>query len=234
MSAQVPPQSAGYKPPSGVVTIPPGTLLRPPTIPGTRAVSVKTKSTDELRDLVGLRRDIRLTRRFSQLWHDVELQFHADSRPDEGAYWMAALVLYGRAFGKGMRTARIDVSKLNAEQTALHKYVLSMRDKYVAHSVNDFDQAHIYAYVGTGDATTLGAIESMQLDVAGITKQQTEGLIELCDVHLAQIEERTKRLFSAVREELLALGAERVLGFPDLVIDNTGSSTERVTRPRRR
>lgn len=68
-------------------------------------------------------------------------------RPEDGleleALQAAAMVRYGRCFRGGVRTAFVLdaawINSLPAELRRAHSYFVALRDKYVAHSVNDWE-----------------------------------------------------------------------------------------------
>jgi hypothetical protein len=67
------------------------------------------------------------------------------------ALWIAAVVTYGRCFRTGVRTAgsaNTIVDKIDPDRTADHRYLLDLRDKHVAHSVNAFESTQIGAVLG--------------------------------------------------------------------------------------
>lgn len=61
------------------------------------------------------------------------------------ALWIAAHVAYARCFiGGARRNVPLDfLSTLDGEPVELHNYIIDMRNKHVAHSVNAFEQVQI-------------------------------------------------------------------------------------------
>jgi hypothetical protein len=61
----------------------------------------------------------------------------------------AAIVKYGRAFPSRARqgVATEFVSKLSAEHQELHRFFKDLRDKWIAHSVNSFEENEVSAWL---------------------------------------------------------------------------------------
>src|SRR5690606_6578197 len=65
------------------------------------------------------------------------------------ALCVAAIVAYGRTFASGVRSGitREQVRRQSAELQASHGYFKDFRDKFVAHSVNAFEENSVKAYL---------------------------------------------------------------------------------------
>lgn len=204
---------------------------------GVRYVEVDTPSARVMRDLVSIRRDLALARQYTEAWsrHEIEVGPGA-GRPDEGAFWVAALTMYGRAFGKGVRNrARVDLDRLSAEQRGQHEFFCGLRDKYVAHSVNGYERAHVFVplieredgIVGAGTAGT-SFLEAVPLQGA-----DAANLIALCEFHLDGVNARMKVLRFAVQSEAVALGFDHLLALPSIEFGADVGSRDRVRQNRK-
>ena len=97
-----------------------------------------------LADLEGLRGDISDARDFFGRF--MACADSADYMTLD-AFASAAVVRYCRAFGKGVRTMRLSIDELPdvcAAERAIHKHIRDVRDKHVAHAVNDMETNDIY------------------------------------------------------------------------------------------
>jgi hypothetical protein len=73
---------------------------------------------------------------------------HEEPSPMVTAAWEAALVAYARAFVGGVRRGALtseDIESWGSETADFHKRFIDIRNKHVAHSVNDMEQAVVLA-----------------------------------------------------------------------------------------
>lgn len=191
-----------------------------------RIVQVDTASSPYLRDLASLQADFSLALRFLETYLGTEDTARSVESSDE-ALWIAAMTMYGRAFANGRRHhARPRLEILSTAQTKAHEYVIDARNKFIAHSVNAFDQAAVFAIL-TGDTPTTVGIRGVgvqQTNLRTLSSRGAHELADLCRVQMADIEERMAVARSAVAEELRQLGPEHALQLPplsDVAIDQT-------------
>jgi hypothetical protein len=87
----------------------------------------------------------------------------------------SGVVVYARCFKSGVRALTLDPSDLTARGVPfnydIHKYLIALRDKHVAHSVNDFEQCDAIAVMigKPGSACRYGS-------GIGVTKKQAVGI----------------------------------------------------------
>ena len=135
----------------------------------------------------------------------------------EEAFWTAAVIRYGRCFGKGTRywEPHLAISKLSSELQADHAYFKLMRDEMFAHSVGlgedytpiayhtEFDEFSQIVNVGTG-ATR---ISSLGTDLAARLLALIKGLRPIV---AEMLEDERIRLLAFVRamplSEIKAMG----------------------------
>ena len=68
--------------------------------------------------------------------------------------WNSAVVMYARCFDKGVREYWLRDDQVPSEHTDHHKYIRLLRSKYIAHSVNAFEETFVGIAVGrTGDGS---------------------------------------------------------------------------------
>lgn len=160
-----------------------------------------------------------------------------DKRPESThqALWIAAVTLYGRAFSNGMRhVVRPTTDGYSPEQLAAHNYVLAIRNKFVAHSVNGFEQANVFAIVSgdTAETLTISGVGSQHTSLASLRRDRTELLASLCTVQKSSLSARRRQVENAIKEELFAAGPDFVLGLAELGMpDVDDSAVDRGRQP---
>jgi len=101
-----------------------------------------------LADLTGIENDLEATNQICDLILNQMALGTTESRFLE-ALTTAALVRYARSFTSGVRQRLPDsiINTLSEEQLTDHKWFINLRDKYIAHSVNAFEENHVVAYL---------------------------------------------------------------------------------------
>jgi hypothetical protein len=118
-----------------------------------RFVKFCVKKAQLLADITGVEADLRATEDICRLLIEKKLEFEPDE-PLLGttlkeALCSAALIRYGRSFNSGIR-AKIPediIASLPVEQQEAHQYFENLRNKWIAHSVNDFEENTVVAYL---------------------------------------------------------------------------------------
>jgi len=193
---------------------------------GERVVQVDTASSAQLRDLASLQVDFSLALRFLETYLSTEDAERSVESADE-ALWIAAMTMYGRAFANGRRHhAQPRLEILSDAQLEAHEYVVDARNKFIAHSVNAFDQAAVFAILIGDSPATVGirGVGVQQTNLRTLSSRGAGDLADLCRVQIADIESRMEVARSAVAEELRQLGPEHALRLPplrDVAIDQT-------------
>lgn len=121
----------------------------------TRLVQVTLPEAEMLADLYSVRFDLNLAAElcekaigFSQTSNDAHLV--------EGLVY-AAVIRYGRCFSTGARLGlrREDIGTLNDGDLEIHDFFKALRDKFVAHSVNVFEETIVTAAAAEQDGVKL-------------------------------------------------------------------------------
>ncbi|MGI9824392.1 hypothetical protein [Agromyces sp. Marseille-Q5079] len=186
--------------------------------PHERAVKVTGGSASTAADLASLARDFEMARAFFDSYAAIP-DGQKDPASANQAFWIAGIIMYGRAFGTGMRhSARASVNVYSDEQRVTHNFVMALRNKYVAHSVNGFEQASVFAILDgyAPDKLAISGVGTQHGSLASVRTEKARLMSSLCDVQLADIGARKGEVERAVMAELLAMGAERVLSLPEL------------------
>lgn len=179
-------------------------------------VVVSSASAQELNDISSYDRDLRLAAGYLRhyLASDIEGDRVFGSPLD--ALWSAAFVLYGRVFATGVRSAaKPSLDHLTPDERELHDYIIDVRNKYVAHSANGFEQSQTVAFLvelNGQRAMTGTAVEHTSL--SRISRDSAGRFAALCDLHVRSLDRRARELTQKVTQELLEMGADKVFALP--------------------
>jgi hypothetical protein len=167
-----------------------------------RFVNLNVKEAQLLADLTGVLNDLQATVSICDLLMN-ELQ---KSQPEWrllDALSAAALVRYARSFTKGVR-AKVPVAALSClcpDLLKFHKWFIDLRDKYVAHSVNAFEENQVVAYLVPAERGPKGvaSISVQQTRLASLGGSDIKKLKEICgglQIYISKLveEERSKVL----------------------------------------
>ncbi|WP_410621762.1 hypothetical protein [Amycolatopsis sp. cmx-8-4] len=120
--------------------------------------------------------------------------------------WSAALVAYKRCFSDGKRAflSEDDVQSLSLKGDVVewHRFVVQMRNKHIAHSVNPFEEVRVALFLDD-DRNVLGAGPLMMKHVSG--DQQTVWQLgalasQILDVIRQRASDQLDALLAAARE----------------------------------
>lgn len=125
-------------------------------IPG--RVDLSIKETQWLADLHGIENDLRdVVRLCNKCLEMMQALAPPNSNPTEwldkswlsGEISFAAVVKYGRTFGSGVRSSIPSswITRLQPMYQEKHRYFKNLRDKFIAHSVNAFEDNQVFAYL---------------------------------------------------------------------------------------
>jgi hypothetical protein len=107
-------------------------------------------------------------------------------------FMVATIIRYARAFLGGVRLKLYDdaVGVLTEQQRARHIEFMHIRDKYIAHSVNAFEESeHIARYwVAKVQEEGISAIECNHRRVAGLSEHDLKSIIDLASTWLQHVQ----------------------------------------------
>jgi hypothetical protein len=152
-------------------------------------------------------------------------------------FMVATIIRYARAFSGGVRLKLYEegVSTLTDEQRSKHNYFMHVRDKYIAHSVNAFEESQPVAryWVERVQEEGITSIECNHRRIAGLSEQELMDIIDLASTWLGYVQQRLSeeknRLLPIVRKfslQHLVQNAPRFTPTPD-------TSQPEKRRPRR-
>lgn len=210
-----------------------------------RFAEVHGPSIDLLADLKGVHHDLRFTIGLCVAGMGVADSIAAsdsDVPPETpmlmyGA-WNSAVISYARCFGTGVRLS-LKAHDVPERAREFHDYVLDLRNKHIAHSVNDHEVGTVAALVDSNpdsDIPIRGIVEllSHRYDVSA---EAWDGLGSLATAVLNIVNRKIEAVRIAAEQELAAIPIQKVLEAPDLewTLGGPGSATRsRPTHAKRR
>ena len=160
-----------------------------------RAVEVKLPEADVLADLYGIEYDLSTASFLCAKALELSNLEQRDYLHVE-ALVSAAIIRYGRCFSTGARLGltRKDIDGLDSAALEVHDYFKALRDKFVAHSVNPYENSYVTASVSERDGVRF-PIESLnpgyhRLVLSG---NEAQGLSLLVNKVKAIVNERIER-----------------------------------------
>lgn len=169
-------------------------------------VDFSNASSQRLADLSGVASDLRAAQEMCSRLESELKRAPVDALLVE-ALSSAALVKYGRAFGSGVRMKVPDeiLVSLPIEQRERHDLFKALRDKWIAHSINSFEDNRVVAYLAPPErgGPCVSSISVQHTIVLSLSCEQAESLRKLA----ALIEQKLATLLAA--ENALVLGSAR-------------------------
>ncbi|MGQ0526266.1 MAG: hypothetical protein ACT4P8_21710 [Betaproteobacteria bacterium] len=166
-----------------------------------RAVEVTLPEAEALADLYGIEYDLATA---SYLCAKALEMWESDSRDYLviEALVSATIVRYARCFATGTRLglARIDLAELQSSALSAHDYFKALRDKFVAHSINPFEETFVTASASERNGVRL-PIESVNPGYRRLVLSGTEAR-ELAQL-LPQVLAIVRRHIQIEKEALL-------------------------------
>ena len=140
----------------------------------------------ELADLTGIRHDLESARTLATELKDMLEGLLQDGKASFNvldALTTAALIRYFRPFSKGVRR-RLDIREIGtitAQQHTKHEHLKAFRNKYLAHSVNAYEQNQPVArYVEERmDTEGIYSVECHHTRVVALSPKEADDVIEL-------------------------------------------------------
>lgn len=169
-----------------------------------RFVKLDLKEAQQLlADLTGVENDLEATKAICELLMK-ELR---ESQPEWQlieALTAAALVRYARSFTTGVRRIPEDVlSCLSPNLLEAHNWFKDLRHKYIAHSVNAFEENQVVAYLIPEESGTKGvsSISVQQTRLASLGSKDIKKLKEIC----SELRKHIMPLIEAEKSKVLSL-----------------------------
>lgn len=187
-----------------------------------RFVNLNIKEGHLLADLAGIRDDLEATDAICNLlMKGIEIKEGVIDFTMSEALSAAAVVRYARAFKEGKRSTalpKLILSVLSGELLEKHKWAMALRNKYVAHSVNVFEDNQVVAYLVPEEKGPKGisSITVRSLRLSALGTDNIADLKTLCAALIKKVdtlmEEEKRKVLEAAKQipidELYALKAE--------------------------
>ena len=155
----------------------------------------------EFADLTGVLEDLRVTGEYCDRILVAQAAKTNDILTLEGLTH-AAVLRYCRAFSPGARLHldRTILSGLPQAQLEDHEFFKSLRDKFIAHSVNPFEENSVYAQVteGSNETIEIGNVQSHHLRMLYLTAVEIQKLKQLSEAVSKNVSELAERKKLAV------------------------------------
>lgn len=178
-------------------------------------VKVKLEETKDLADLNGMMTDLVNTIDFcKELRGSYESGNFGIILVD--ALSTAILVRYCRCFVTGVRkNIKIDeISSMTTEDKAAHEVYMSMRNKHIAHSVNDLEDNTVVAYyVHERPHEGFSSISMQHGRVVSLSTKDLETIISLSEKFLNYIDEQMELEKQRILALVMKLPMETVLSW---------------------
>ena len=168
----------------------------------------------QLADLVGIQRDLLwVSKAFQVLSHREDRhQFpvlHLEALHDAG------LVRYARCFKKGRRNAfhipKAWIDTLAAHLVEMHNRAMDIRDKHVAHSINDWEvNVPVVQVVTAGGGTTVRGVSVQHHRVVMLGRRDISFMHSLAEALLERVSAFGKDLEREIRRELDGLSPREI------------------------
>ena len=166
-------------------------------------VEFEMPEAENFSDLTGIRYDLESARSFARKFQSVM----EGEKPDYelvDALATAILVRYSRPFSRGvrMRLTEDALDSLSEDQRRKHERFRDFRDKYIAHSVNAFEENQpIARYVeGRENSEGVYSVECHHGRVVGLSSSEIKDVIELTTAMIEYVD----RLLDIEKGVLLA------------------------------
>ena len=146
---------------------------------------------------------------------------------------MTAVIFYARAFSNGVRhAAKPELADASSDEEIMHKYVLDVRNKYLAHSVNGFENVDAVAFLTASSFAkpAITGIGHVHNALSRMDRPSAEAFRQLCRRHSQALRQRMELTHVAITEELVELGPDAAYLLKDHAtreIDQTAASQRR-------
>jgi hypothetical protein len=150
-----------------------------------------------------------------------------------GEMSFAAVVKYGRTFGSGVRNSIPSswIARLTPEYQVKHQYFKDLRDKFIAHSVNAFEDNQVFAYLHP--QLEPRGVQSITVDTGRYVSMSSSDVSSL--KQLAETLQQIAR-YESTLEMSRVLEIARSMPLPELLKRSTESrpipSNDDVAKPR--
>lgn len=190
----------------------------------------------ELGELYGVEQDLEATKDYCERLRRELSDFTSADWTLVYALSEAAVVRYARCFTNGTRV-NLDPSLLGPNAREVHNWLWNLRNKHVAHSVNEFESWSVIVHVvEPPDPAAVHHVSMGAGRVGGLSPDLVESLLSLCDITLEHLRPRIERLRASVEEAVLSRPIDEVYSWrqPAPFPPSTGLDVARDRSQRKR
>lgn len=169
-----------------------------------RSIAFNNPESYRLADLAGVETDLLTAERFCD-------RYLAESKKEKPEWELleiictAAIVRYGRSFNSGTRDGLSDkvLNQLLPEYRVLHERFKNLRNRWVAHSVNEFEVNEVALWLAPPGRGPMGilSVSVKQQRVTSLGFEEMQSLKNLC----AAVREHLKFAIDLEKERVLAI-----------------------------
>jgi hypothetical protein len=152
----------------------------------------RIKEAQALADYTSIEHDLWSAREFAKLYLK---EFKNLNTTFIEAFMIATIVRYARPFVTGIRLRLPDPAGiLTDDQLAKHQRFRDIRDKYIAHSVNAFEENPPVAryWVETVQTEGIESVECMHSRIVGLGEDDFKDALDLTNTWLAYVQEKSR------------------------------------------
>jgi len=146
-----------------------------------------------LADYTSIEHDLKSSRNFAELYLTEYPKIGSTDLVD--ALMVAMIIRYARSFQGGVRShLPKPAGILTKEQIIQHEFFMAVRDKYIAHSVNSYEECQLVARYWDHKVQTEGINEvgCIYTRVAGLSEQDARDIIGLVDTWLRHVNDKLR------------------------------------------
>lgn len=197
-------------------------------------VEVPVPSADLLADSVSIINDLRFVIACCARLRDELGDGDADSLVIQ-ALWSSSVTTYARCFkdGKRLGLKRSDVEGFDGTGAlALHQWIMDMRNKHVAHSVNPFESARVGVILASSNAAAREVVGVAEMSMSWIsaTREGVESVGRLSQMLLERVEARHTEQHEAVLAEARQLDIDEL--YRQQVVEMIAPGPDQAGMPR--
>ncbi len=184
---------------------------------GTRKLDGRLPVAQRLADLASLHFDLLAAERLCELYQR-EWAKRSFNPEIVSAICIAAIMRYGRTFGTGVRPPllRSIIGSLSPALRTVHSQFKDLRDKWIAHSVNDMEETRIVIEVRRESPSKLDVIDVFEehQTIAAVSRQEIKHFARLLRAINKKLGRAIQTERAAVLQSLKALPAGEIARRP--------------------
>lgn len=180
-------------------------------------INIDLPETVPLADLMGIRVDLLSARELAALLKETYKANQNEKLKLIEALSIAVLIKYSRPFARSggvrMRLGEDALNVFTGPQQKEHSRILEIRNKYVAHSVNEFEDSQPVARYWKERVHSEGitSIEVVHTRVTGLSSTDADSIIELTDKLLGYVDSRLQAEKTKVLEMIRQIPIDDLL-----------------------